>query len=159
MMTTSLAARATTTPTHRDIAAQIMREPASRSAASGAGALTESGFAIQAGRLFGRDADTDTRIDIVRRGAEELVSTAFIQPVFEMMRQDPLRAELTPLSKGEKTFGPMLDAELSKRIVRSARFPLVDAVARQLLQKSGVALEGATSAPPDSAPVKPDTYA
>lgn len=74
--------------------------------------------------------------DLVREGARELVSKAFFEPIFAMMREDPLRSDLVPLSAGEKMFGPLLHSEFAKRIVASGNFPLVDAVVRSLLPNS-----------------------
>ncbi len=71
-------------------------------------------------------------LDALKAGATELVATTFIQPMFAMLRNDPLRSELFPESSGEKMFGPMLDAELAKRIVSSGNLPLTNAVVRQL---------------------------
>ncbi|MFG0328742.1 MAG: hypothetical protein ACF8PN_02480 [Phycisphaerales bacterium] len=100
----------------------------------------------QAASLVG--SSSNDRYETVRRAAEELVATAFVQPMFKMMREDPLRSDLLPVSAGEKSFGPLLDAELAKRITRSARFDLVDSVARDLLGHPQALTRGAIPAPP-----------
>lgn len=115
------------------------------------------GFAEESRRLFGASAGGGDPLEVVRRGAEELVARAFIQPLFKMMRDDPLRSDFIPQSQGEKTFGPLLDAELSKRMVRAARFDLVEAVARELLPDSVTTDYRAASAP--NAQMETDTYA
>ena len=84
--------------------------------------------------------------DVVRAGARELVATAFFAPLFKLMREDPLRAEVVPMSAGEKMFGPMLHAEFAKEITAKGNFPLVEAIARSLLPARAVeAADEATS--------------
>ncbi len=83
--------------------------------------------------------------DVVQAGARELVATAFFEPLFKLMREDPLRSEVVPLSAGEKMFGPMLHTEFAKRITEKGNFPLVQAVARSLLPHSTTRDTGTTS--------------
>lgn len=67
-----------------------------------------------------------------RTAAEELVSISFIQPVLASVRQSSM-AE-APFAPGiaEQRFGPLLDAEIARKVVKASNFDLVDAVARSL---------------------------
>lgn len=71
-----------------------------------------------------------------REAAEELVSAALVRPVLSRMRAS--NAAEAPFAPGlwEKTFGPMLDAEMSSRIVRAGGFDLVDRLAQSLTKRS-----------------------
>jgi len=111
-------------------------------------------FLDAARATFGHEGVTD-RESAIRKGADELVAQAFFQPIFKMMREDPLRSEVIPISKGENLFGPLLDSELSKRIVEGERFPITGALVRSLLPAQMEA-ESAPS-PAEAAPDAPDT--
>jgi len=67
-----------------------------------------------------------------RSAAEELVSIAFVQPVLASLRESSM-AE-APFAPGiaEQRFGPLLDAEIARKVVKASNFDLVDAVARKL---------------------------
>lgn len=82
-----------------------------------------------------------------REAAEEFVAQALVQPVLKQMRA--MNQASPPFAPGpyEKTFAAMLDAEVAKHIVRARRFPVVDAVARQLLEHSRHEGEPAPSDP------------
>ncbi|MBL1218193.1 MAG: hypothetical protein D8M59_11950 [Planctomycetes bacterium] len=69
----------------------------------------------------------DTR-ETVRLAAAELVAGTLIQPMFRMMREDPLNSDLIPVSSGEKAFQQMLDSEMAKHVIQASRLPLVDAL-------------------------------
>jgi len=98
----------------------------------GAGAATGSGSMI-----FRDLAGRRSPEELLRRSAEELVSMAFLKPMFSMLRSDPLKSDLFGQSKAEKTFAPMLDDEFARRIVSSAQWPIVDAVVRRLQVTDG----------------------
>jgi len=68
-----------------------------------------------------------------RKAAEEFVSIAFVEPILRSLRESNQAAEPFAPTAAEKSFGPLLDAEISKQIVSRERYGLVDAVARQLL--------------------------
>ncbi len=72
----------------------------------------------------------------VREAAEELVSIALIQPILAEMRASNNAAP--PFAPGpyEKQFGSLMDAEVSRRLVKAQNFPLVDRLARDLLRVS-----------------------
>ena len=97
--------------------------------------------AQQAGARFDRlvrraDAatvkETDDRQHKAREAAHDLVSTTFIMPMLAAMREDPFRSDLFHGGAAEDMFGARLDQIIADRVTRSARFPLVDAVYRQL---------------------------
>ncbi len=78
-----------------------------------------------------------------RLAAEEFVAIAFVEPILKSLRESNQAVEPFAPSEAEKSFGPLLDAEISRRIVAKERYSLVDVVARRLLAAS----EGATHAP------------
>jgi len=61
-----------------------------------------------------------------------------------MMREDPLRSDLIPISKGEKMFGPMLDAQMAKQMTDRGSYPLVEAIVRSLTRNTNSEGVGAT---------------
>lgn len=69
-----------------------------------------------------------------RGAAESFVALAFVQPVLKQLRETNMAT--APFAPGavEKQFGPLLDAELSRRITRASGFALVDRVAQDLLR-------------------------
>lgn len=70
-----------------------------------------------------------------RVAAEEFVALSLIQPIFKKMRE--MNDAAPPFAPGpaEKQFGALMDAEIAQRIVRASGFPVVDQVARNLLQQ------------------------
>jgi Rod binding domain-containing protein len=69
-----------------------------------------------------------------RDAAEQFVAQSLVQPVFAQLRGSSHAAPPFAPGEAEKTFRPLLDAELARRIVSARQFPLVDAVARNLLK-------------------------
>jgi len=67
-----------------------------------------------------------------REAAEEFIAMALVQPVLAQLRETNQAAG--PFAPGdvEKRFGPMLDAEIAHRMVKSSGWGLVDAVASRL---------------------------
>lgn len=74
-----------------------------------------------------------------RGAAEELVSTTLIQPILAETRKASFAAEPFGPTSAEKSFGPLMDAALSREIVRAANFPLVDRLERDMLQRANLA--------------------
>lgn len=62
---------------------------------------------------------------------EMLVSTAFIMPMFEKMREDPLAANLFHGGRGEKVFRQQLDQVMADRISAASSLGLADALYNQ----------------------------
>ncbi|MFN3168659.1 MAG: rod-binding protein [Phycisphaeraceae bacterium] len=78
-------------------------------------------------RTEGADAQAQ-----LREAAEKLVSTTFIMPMFEQLRNDPLASNLMHGGRAEKIFQQQLDQVLSDRIAGATRFDLIDSVYNQL---------------------------
>lgn len=72
-----------------------------------------------------------------RRAAESFVSLALIQPVLKQLRETNMAEAPFAPGEVEKQFGPLLDAEISRRITRASNFGLVDRVAELLLERGG----------------------
>lgn len=80
-----------------------------------------------------------------RAAAEEFVAATLIQPILAQLRaQNSAAAPFQP-GEAEKAFGPLLDGEMALQIARAQGFGVVDAVARNLLERSGA--QGAAEDP------------
>lgn len=73
--------------------------------------------------------------EAAREAAEQLVSVALVQPIFERLRASNQAAPPFGPGPGEKTFAGLLDAEFSRRLTTSAQWPLVDSIAARLSAK------------------------
>ena len=104
------------------------RPSASNGRVSFAGELQRAESAATAGE------DRDTRL---RQAAEQLVSSAFVLPMLQQLRDSPFKSELLGNTTGEKVFGQRLDTELADRITASPSFPLVDTIVEHLNRKAG----------------------
>ena len=71
-----------------------------------------------------------------RRAAEDLVSITLVQPMLEMARDANQAPPPFGPGEGEKTFGKLLDAQISRSIVRGSNYPLVDRLARDMLKQT-----------------------
>jgi len=87
------------------------------------------GFDSALRRAVGGDQKTQ---QTPRQAAEEFISMALVQPILAQLRET--NQATGPFAPGavEKRFGPMLDAEISHRMVKSTGWGLVDAVAERL---------------------------
>lgn len=76
----------------------------------------------------------DSRAE-ARAAAEEFVAQSLVLPILKSIREQNQASE--PFAPGdyERTIGGLFDLEIATRIVRSRRFPIVDAVARNLLRE------------------------
>lgn len=103
--------------------------------------------ASQATERDGLDPETSTTL---RKSAEQLVATTFIQPMLAKMREDPFKTDLFHGGRAEEIFGQQLDTVLSERIVSKSNFAIVDAVyqtiADRAAQKVGGGMEVDTHA-------------
>lgn len=75
-----------------------------------------------------------------REAAEQFVAVALIQPILKQMRSSNNTPAPFGPGEGEKAFSGIADAALAQNLVRSKNFPLVGAIADQLL-KRGMRLE------------------
>lgn len=112
--------------------------------------LPERGSAAADGR-FGMalrqaqsEADSPAEAE-AHKVAEEFVGITLVQPILTMLREHSDAAPPFAPGPGEKTFGPLLDAEIAQRITKAKGFGLVDVVARNLLKRIGA--EGAQETP------------
>lgn len=87
---------------------------------------------VFAGRLDRATSEGQSPEAQLREASEMYVSTAFIMPMFERLRNDPLAANLFHGGRGEKIFQQQLDQVLSDRIAGATRFDLVDSIYKQL---------------------------
>jgi hypothetical protein len=72
-----------------------------------------------------------------REAAEKLISTTLVEPILKQLRDSNNAAPPFGATPAEKQFGSLLDHRLSQDIVKSANFPIVDRVARDLLRNRG----------------------
>lgn len=89
-------------------------------------------------RLMGYTPGTSAKAtpkERARTAAEQLVALTFVRPILEEMRRSNNAAPPFGPSSGEKQFRSFLDAKLADEITRSARFPLVDRIARDLARE------------------------
>lgn len=100
----------------------------------------DRGFGSTLGSALGKVGSADD----ARKAAEEFVSIAFIEPVLRSLRESNNAAPPFAPTEAEKSFGPLLDAEIAQRIVAHEHYGLVESVARQLLKASGGARDAAT---------------
>jgi hypothetical protein len=70
--------------------------------------------------------------DRARRAAEQFVSTTFLLPILKELRAQNRTPPPFGPTQAEKTLGPIMDAQLADRMVRSSQFALVDRVASEL---------------------------
>lgn len=98
--------------------------------------------ASDAAKNGGLDPETSRTL---RKAAEQLVATTFIQPMLAKMREDPFKTDLFHGGRAEEIFGQQLDTVLSERIVSKSNFAIVDAVyqtiAERAAQKAGEGME------------------
>ena len=94
-------------------------------------------FAAMLGREMSRaDAGQETPEQRARTAAEGFVSTALVEPLLKAVREANEAPAPWGPSDVEKRFGGLIDAERATQIVRSSSFPIVDRLARDLLQRS-----------------------
>ena len=71
--------------------------------------------------------------------AQQLVGSAFVLPLLQQLRTDPLRSELFHGGTGEDLFGQKLDTIIADNIVRRADFPLARAIYDRIIKSGGAA--------------------
>lgn len=84
------------------------------------------------GRAQGRAPSRDKQ-DEARAAAEELVSRALVQPILAKLRESRDAAEPFGPSEVERAFGSISDAQFADRLTKSGNWPLVDSVARHII--------------------------
>ena len=84
-------------------------------------------------QLLQQETGRQTRREMAREAATQLVSAALILPVLESMRDSPmLRPPFAP-GFAEKRFAPLLDQQIADRITGASNFSLVDQIVDRLL--------------------------
>ena len=74
-----------------------------------------------------------TRREMAREAATQLVAAALIMPVLKSLRDSPmLRPPFAP-GLAEKRFAPLLDQQIADRITGASNFSLVDQIVDRLL--------------------------
>lgn len=71
-----------------------------------------------------------------RSAAEEFVAVTFVQPLFKQLRSTNHASAPFAPGNAEKQFQAMADAEIAKRMVKSANWPLVDMIASGLEKRA-----------------------
>lgn len=77
--------------------------------------------------------------DKLMQVADQLVSTAFVQPLLSQLRNDPFKSEMFHGGRAEEIFGQQLDTILSERVTSSSNFGISEAVANHLRSASPAA--------------------
>lgn len=113
-------------PMHGDSRAP---DPLTERQRSFAGVLSRAGGA-------GKPETPESR---AREGAEQFVAISFLQPLLKQLRETNRAAAPFAPSSGEKQMQGLMDAELSSRLAKAQRWPLVDRIAQDLLRKSAEA--------------------
>lgn len=90
------------------------------------------------------DKANQTAEQKAREAAEQLVATALVQPVLKQLRETNSAAEPFKPNSAERSFGQMMDTEMSQRIVGSKSWALVDRVAETLMKRGAATSKGAT---------------
>ncbi|MCL4199008.1 MAG: hypothetical protein KJZ69_16080 [Phycisphaerales bacterium] len=141
-------------PTRRFDAAELLRaapaEAAPDSAEADRAADAPASFARILSQRMKSDLSPQRRREQVYRNVEELVAQTLVVPVLERLGSDPLNSGLFERGDAEKALRPLLEAEVSKKIVAGMRTRLVDHMARRLLASAQ-----ATGAPPTAGAAEP----
>lgn len=66
--------------------------------------------------------------------AQDFVAMAFVQPLLKQLRETNGAAAPFAPTKGEQQFRALMDAEIARKIVRASDWPLVNRLARNLLE-------------------------
>lgn len=83
---------------------------------------------------FDREMKLATARDKVREAAQQFVASAFILPMLEQMRDDPLRSDLMHGGFAEDAWQSQLNTILADRITQHSNTPLVDAIEQQIMK-------------------------
>ena len=113
-----------------------------------------SAHASTADARSGVEAERDAKL---REAAEQLVASAFVQPMLNQLHESPFKTERFGGGSGEKLFRQRLDTILADRIAGSPGFPLVDTLVNHMQRRVGrPAPTTAPPAAPTTAPTSPN---
>ena len=93
------------------------------------------------------DKADQARVDQARKAAEQFVASAFMLPMLEQMRNDPLRSDLFHSGFAEEAFQSQFDTILADRITSGSSFPLVDSILDYVLRNQRKPQDRIESAP------------
>lgn len=97
-------------------------------------------FLTALGRRGGQtQAEPEAR---ARAAAQDFVSIAFVQPILKELRESNKTPPPFGPGQAEKHLRGLLDSTMAQQVVRSARFGLVDRLARDLLTNTRAAAAG-----------------
>jgi Rod binding domain-containing protein len=82
--------------------------------------------------------DAETPEGRARTAAEQLVSTALVQPIFKQMRESNNAAPPFAPNQAERTFRSFMDAAIAQKMVHAQHWGLVDRLARGMLKRGGL---------------------
>ncbi len=121
-------------------------EPAMGSAGVGVGPLAPAprGGASFAEALRGALPASGGGASSPRETAERFVSMALVEPVLAQLRETSRAAAPFGPSRHERQFASMLDAAVSREIVRSSGWGLVDRIERTMAARAAATREGRT---------------
>ena len=77
----------------------------------------------------------ETAEESARAAAEQFVSITLVQPLLASLRKSNGAAPPFAPSQGERQFQSLMDAHVAHQVVKAAQFPLVDRLARQLMNE------------------------
>ena len=92
-----------------------------------------------------RPVSVEQKKDELREAAEQLVSTTFIMPLFDQLRDDPLAANMFHGGQAETIFRRQLDQTLSDRIAGGAGLDIVDAIYNEFSKHTGAGASAVTA--------------
>jgi len=94
-------------------------------------------FAELLGRQSGSGESGLTPAERATAAAEQLVSVALVQPLLAQLRDTNNAAPPFAPTGAEKQMRALQDAGIARQITHAARFPLVERLARRMLDASG----------------------
>ena len=83
-------------------------------------------------------AGDDTPRGRARTAAEQLVSTALVQPILKQVRESSNAAPPFAPNQAERTFRSFMDAAVAQKMVHAQHWGLVDRLARGMLKRMGL---------------------
>lgn len=81
--------------------------------------------------------ESTTAEERAEEAARKLVATTLVEPILKEARENNRAAPPFAPTQAEKQFGSLLDHRLANEIVSASNFPIVERLARDVLQTSG----------------------
>lgn len=119
----------------RERVAAAASEPNAAKVPSTSLSARQNGFAEILGQSRDRLGPAEPPEQRARRAAEDFVSSALIEPILKSLREANNTAPPFAPGPAEKQFRGLIDTHMARQIAHSSRFPLVDRLARDLLNK------------------------